>query len=216
VKEWDKFEKFTDNLLSRHSPDLPLDTLWLHVVNPPTAHQGHGRQRWNQSGDGASSLVRLCLERCRPVKLAILSEAKTTPVELRGLGREIDLTRLTTLHLSGLVLRGGFAHHIGASGCPRLQHVQLNDCDLAFTELLLSPTLTSLSVFYSTYYVHRRRPGSVAPTRIHCVRYLDWWHFKVPALLKKLPLFIFGGSFKSAALSGVGNVITNIFLKCRL
>jgi hypothetical protein len=47
----------------------------------------------------------------------------------------------------------------------------------------------------------------------HCVRYLDWWHFKVPALLKKLPLFIFGGSFKSAALSGVGKCIYRQFFK---
>jgi hypothetical protein len=50
----------------------------------------------------------------------------------------------------------------------------------------------------------------------------------VPALLKKLPLFIFGGSFKSAALSGVGKcnyrqffkvsaiVIPVADLKCRL
>jgi hypothetical protein len=35
----------------------------------------------------------------------------------------------------------------------------------------------------------------------------------VPALLKKLPLFIFGGSFKSAALSGVGKCNYRHFFK---
>jgi hypothetical protein len=154
AKEWHMFEKFAENLLSRHSTDLPLDTLRL-VVDPP---RGHGRR--NQSD--ASSLVRLCLERCRHVDLVIISN---TLVDLRGLGREVDLTRLTTLCLSNVVLRSGFAQHIGASGCPRLEHLQLGDCHLAFTELVFSRTLKSLSVFYN-YNVHRRRGSCVTRTRI--------------------------------------------------
>jgi hypothetical protein len=47
----------------------------------------------------------------------------------------------------------------------------------------------------------------------HCVTYLNWGHFKVPAKLKKVPLFTFGGTFKSAALSRVGKSHCRQFLK---
>ncbi|KAM0867223.1 hypothetical protein ACQ4PT_042146 [Festuca glaucescens] len=178
VKEWDRFEKFTENLLSRHSPDLPLDSLRLYVANPP---QGHGRR--NQSD--ASRLVRLCLERCRPVELGIYSN---TLVDLRGLGLEIDLTRQTTLCLSDVVLRSSFAQHIGASGCPLLKHLQLEDCGLAFTELLLSRMLKTLSVF-DTYNVHRRR-GSVTRTRIEAPGLLIMMADKIDGVIFDAPSLV--------------------------
>ncbi|CAM0872985.1 unnamed protein product [Alopecurus aequalis] len=141
LEEWDRFEKFTDNLLLRHRPDLPLDTLRVHIVNPP---QGHGRR--NQ-GD-ACRWVRHCLERCHPVELDVRNCFSKAVVDLRCFGRGTDLTRLTTLRLSGVVLRSGLAHYLGESGCPRLEHLELEDCCFGFTELVASHTLKTLAVSY--------------------------------------------------------------------
>jgi hypothetical protein len=44
-------------------------------------------------------------------------------------------------------------------------------------------------------------------------RYLNCWHFKVPAKATKLPVRLFKCRIKTAALSGVGKSFSQQFLK---
>jgi hypothetical protein len=48
---------------------------------------------------------------------------------------------------------------------------------------------------------------------IHYAKYLDCWHFKVPAKASKLPVKPFKGRMKSAVLSRVGKSIFRQFVK---
>jgi hypothetical protein len=47
----------------------------------------------------------------------------------------------------------------------------------------------------------------------HYARYLNCWHFKVPAKATKLPVKLFKCRIKTAALSGVGKSFSQQFLK---
>jgi hypothetical protein len=55
--------------------------------------------------------------------------------------------------------------------------------------------------------------SSFVVPEIHYARYLNYWHFKVPAKATKLPAEPFNGRMKSAALSGVGKSFSRQFSK---
>jgi hypothetical protein len=144
VKEWDRFERFAEGLLSHRRADVPLDALRLHVADPPQP-QGR-RRRWSLPDGGR--WVRRCLERCSPPELDIRGFSGTL-IHVRCLGQGIDLGRLTTLRLRGVVLRR-HCLEIGASVCPRLEHLELEDCDIDFTEVVASGTLRTLVVSHTS------------------------------------------------------------------
>jgi hypothetical protein len=148
VKEWDRFERFAEGLLTHRCADVPLEALRLHVADPP---QGRGRRSQPDGG----RWVRRCLERCSPPEVDIRGFSGAL-VHARCLGRGVDLGRLTTLRLRGVVLRRGHLE-IGASVCPRLEHLELEDCDMGFTEVVASGTLKTLVVSHTSEAFYNSR-----------------------------------------------------------
>jgi hypothetical protein len=89
-------------------------------------------------------LVSTCLRRYRPVALDVCFGIGSG-IFLRRESLGADLRFLTSLRLEWLALHTGFDHHLSASGCPLLEHLELKRCCcLPFEEVLTSRTLKTM------------------------------------------------------------------------
>jgi hypothetical protein len=188
-QKWVRFNNFVDSLVLQHAA-VGLDALRMQVVEPPKDRSG----RWSRP-DG-NSWVRRCLARYSPAVLDIRNQSTSgTHVQMRRVTRGTVLCRLTTLRLTGVTLCAGFEHLIGASGCPRLEHLELRDCLIGFREVVASSTLKTLVVESCNMSMDNSSlrmgytPRIVAPglASLHLVL-LSWyaplWEFEMPSLVE--------------------------------
>ncbi|KAM0867221.1 hypothetical protein ACQ4PT_042144 [Festuca glaucescens] len=178
-----RFEKFTHSLVLHrgdHGPNLSLDAFRFFVAND-LCHRSSQR------------LVSTCLRRYRPVALDICFGIGSC-IFLRRESLGADLRFLTTLRLEFLALHTGFDHHLSASGCPLLEHLELKRCCcLAFEEVVTSRTLktmvldrcsTTEPISSDDGIRPRIRTPGLASLTLDLLDYYGAWMHDMPALVQ--------------------------------
>nr|CAH66228.1 H0825G02.5 [Oryza sativa] len=137
TERWERLENFTTSLLFAHNAPF-LDRFRLHLPNfqrITATQQHHGRQmeRWILRGF-----------RYRPAALEIAVGVAAVAFKLPLLGAS-SASRLERLHLSGLVLDGGFGECI-RSWCPVLEAMELKACIFEDLKEIVSSTIKSLAI----------------------------------------------------------------------
>ncbi|CAN6228226.1 unnamed protein product [Urochloa humidicola] len=138
---WERLEGFTTKLLHLHTaPTLDVFRLRISIAH----HEIYLGVRVTKV---RNHVVRWILRGAsyQPAALEVRLRFVAAHVRLPPLGStSTACRRLRRLSLSGVLLDGGFAEHL-RTGCPILEELELNFCDLDFQEIV-SGTLRSLTV----------------------------------------------------------------------
>ncbi|KAM0841396.1 hypothetical protein ACQ4PT_059026 [Festuca glaucescens] len=201
----ERFEKFTDSLVLHrgdHGPNLSLDAFRFFVADDlcHRSSQSHGAsgtlrgsprtRRICRSGYAAYRGGAAFLQRYRPAALDICFGSR---IFLRRNSLGADLRFLRTLRLELLALDTGFEHHLSASGCPLLEHLELKHCCVvAFEEVVTSRALKTMvvdrcstgeSASYDGIRPRIRTPG-LASLRLDLLDCYGAWMHEMPSLVQ--------------------------------
>ncbi|XP_020181537.2 MEIOTIC F-BOX protein MOF [Aegilops tauschii subsp. strangulata] len=155
--QWERFEDFTDHMLSSLPAAVELDVLRLHLVSNRAGHCGdmfsdrwvrRGLQRFPATVDISTAhngTVFWKPHASIAYSYAAAPARRQPDLSSKGLCAGGFTRRLTTLRLVGVNMAPGFVEGLGGY-CPVLEDLHVERCRMEKLHVVASPTLKSLTV----------------------------------------------------------------------